>query len=387
MRFLHTSDWHLGRSFHGVGMLESQQLFIDQLEKTVREENVDVVLIAGDVYDRALPAVDVVQLFDEALERLTVAGAQVIVSSGNHDSAVRLGFGGRLIERGGVHLRTRVEDIDRPVVVPIGADAEVAVYGLPYLEPRMVADQLGVTSASHTAVTAAALERVRADLHHRSSGRTVHSIVMAHTFAGGGVGSDSERELSLGGLGVVPLELFEGFDYVALGHLHGQQQLHERVRYSGSPLAYSFSEARQAKGAWLIDVGTDGVRAVSPVRWTPLKELAVLRGTIAELLESDEHREAETAWCSITLTDAERPPRAMERLRTRFPGTLVLAFEPPVSTAGAAATYSQRIAQAADDAAICCGFLEHVRGRSASAEEAALFAAIIDEMRAAESEV
>ena len=385
MRLLHTSDWHLGRSFHGVGMLEAQQLFVDQLEKTVREENVDVVLIAGDVYDRALPAVDVVELFDEALERITVAGAQAVVSSGNHDSAVRLGFGGKLIERGGVHLRTRLEDIGRPAVFPVVDGVEVAVYGVPYLEPRMVADPLGCETATHTAVTSAALDRVRADLERRRRQSTVHSVVMAHTFASGGVGSDSERELSMGGLGVVPLDLFEDFDYVALGHLHGQQELHQRVRYSGSPLAYSFSEARQSKGAWLIDIGVDGVGRISPVRWTPQRHLAVLRGPIDELITSPDHSEAESAWCHVTLTDSERPQHAMERLRARFPGTLVLAFEPASRNPGEERTYSERIAQAADDAAICCGFLEHVRQRNANAEEAALFAETIDAMRAAES--
>jgi DNA repair protein SbcD/Mre11 len=385
MRLLHTSDWHLGRSFHGVGMLEAQRLFVDQLEKTVREQSVDVVLIAGDVYDRALPAVDVVELFDEALERITVAGAQAVITSGNHDSAVRLGFGGKLIERGGVHLRTRVEDIGRPAVFPVGGGAEIAVYGLPYLEPRMVADQLGCDSATHTAVTSSALNRVRTDLERRRQRNTVHSVVMAHTFASGGVGSDSERELSMGGLGVVPLSLFEDFDYVALGHLHGQQQLHERVRYSGSPLAYSFSEARQSKGAWLIEIGVDGVGEITPVRWVPQRQLAILRGTIEELTSAPEHTEAESAWCHVTLTDNERPQYAMERLRARFPGTLVLAFEPASRTSGEDRTYSERIAQAADDSSICCGFLEHVRQRKATVEEAALFAETIDALRASES--
>ncbi|NJC22780.1 exonuclease SbcD [Arthrobacter pigmenti] len=385
MRLLHTSDWHLGRSFHGVGMLEAQQLFVDQLEKTVREEEVDVVLVSGDVYDRALPAVDVVELFDETLERLTVAGARVVVSSGNHDSAVRLGFGGKLIERGGVHLRTRLEDIARPALFQIDGEAELAVYGLPYLEPRMVADQLGCEAPTHTAVTAAALDRVREDLGRRRETRTVHSVVMAHTFTSGGVGSDSERELSMGNLGVVPLEVFSGFDYVALGHLHGRQRLADRIRYSGSPLPYSFSEASHTKGAWLIDLDVSGVTGIREVSWEPPKRLAILKGPIDELLETPVHRYAETAWCHITLTDSERPRQAMERLRVRYPGALVLAFEPAAGNDATRMTYSQRIAQAADDNAVCCGFLEHVRQRKADSAEAALFAEMIDTMRAAES--
>ncbi len=378
MKILHTSDWHLGRSFHGTGTLDAQRIFIDNLEKTVREEGVEMVLVAGDVYDRALPAVDVVALFDDALDRLTVAGAEVVVSSGNHDSATRLGFGGRILARGGVHLRTRLDDVAVPVLRQLGEDTDLAVYGVPYLEPRVVADALGAGSSTHTAVTTAALGRIRTDIAERSEGRRIVSIVMAHTFAAGGTGSDSERDLAIGGLGSVPLALFDGFGYAALGHLHGRQKLSETVRYSGSPLAYSFSEAHQAKGAWLIDVTQDGVGEVRAVQWPAPRDLAVLRGTLDDLLGRDGLERAEAAYCHVTLTDAERPARAMERLRTRFPDTLVLAFEPEGGERTDHRTYSQRIAEARDDAEVCCGFLDHVRGRSVSAEERALVRTTVD---------
>ena len=170
---MHTSDWHLGRSFHGVGMLDAQRAFIDQLVSFVRDEAVDVVLIAGDVYDRALPGVDVVRLLDDALVGLTGAGAQVVLTSGNHDSAIRLGFASRLLERGGVHLRTRLAELDQPVLFPLDAarpDAGpvLAIYGIPWLEPRLVAEQLGVETASHFEVTRAATARIREDLRLRS---------------------------------------------------------------------------------------------------------------------------------------------------------------------------------------------------------------------------
>src|SRR5918997_1839289 len=154
MRLLHTSDWHLGRSFHGVGMLDAQRAFVDQLVARVQELSVDIVLIAGDVYDRALPGVDVVGLLDDALVGLTDAGAQVVLTSGNHDSAIRLGFASRLLERGGVHLRTRLADLDQPILFPLDGAAGsgpirlqaeqdsgpvLAVYGIPWLEPRLVA--------------------------------------------------------------------------------------------------------------------------------------------------------------------------------------------------------------------------------------------------------
>ena len=384
MRLLHTSDWHLGRSFHGVGMLDAQQDFIDQLVEFVGAEKVDVVLIAGDVYDRALPGVDVVRLLDDALVRLTGAGAQVVLTSGNHDSAIRLGFASRLLERGGVHLRTRLAELDVPVLLPLDATTDgpvLAIYGIPWLEPRLVAEQLGVEPASHFEVTRAATDRIRADVCTRAKDRAVHSVVLAHTFASGGISSDSERDLSIGGVGAVPLDLFDGFSYTALGHLHGRQTLSPAVRYSGSPLAYSFSEAKHRKGGWLIEADTSGITDVREIQWDAPRSLAVLRGTLEHLLTAEEYAWAEAAYCQITLTDPQRPAQAMDKLRARFPDTLVLGFEPDGAPADARTSYSSRLAAAEDDLSICCGFLEHVRGRSTEDAEAVVLREALDAVR------
>ncbi|KRE84420.1 exonuclease SbcCD subunit D [Arthrobacter sp. Soil764] len=390
MRLLHTSDWHLGRSFHGVGMLDAQRAFVDQLVAAVQRDGVDVVLIAGDVYDRALPGVDVVHLLDDALVRLTAAGARVVLTSGNHDSAIRLGFASRLLERGGVHLRTRVEDLATPLLLPLGTDAAekeavLALYGIPWLEPRLVAEQLGAETVSHFEVTRAATGLIREDIARRAVSATVHSVVLAHTFASGGISSDSERDLSIGGVGAVPLDLFNGFSYTALGHLHGRQQLSGSVRYSGSPLAYSFSESAHQKGAWLVDIGAEGISAVTEVLWEAPRSLAVLRGTLEDLLADPGHAWAETAYCQVTLTDPQRPARAMERLRARFPDTLVLAFDPEGAAATPRTSYSSRLAGAPDDLALCCGFLEHVRGRSADQAEKNALAAALENVRLLEA--
>jgi exonuclease SbcD len=374
-------------------MLDAQRSFVDQLVSAVTENAVDVVLIAGDVYDRALPGVDVVGLLDDALVRLTGAGAKVILTSGNHDSAIRLGFASRLLEQGGVHLRTRLAELDQPLLLPLdgtpaagtAGGALLAIYGIPWLEPRLVASQLGVETASHFEVTRAATDLIRADLQRRTSQSTVHSVVLAHTFASGGISSDSERDLSIGGVGAVPLDLFDGFSYTALGHLHGRQSLSPRVRYSGSPLAYSFSEAKHQKGGWLIDVGPAGVSSVTELAWDAPRKLAVLRGGIMELLESGDHTWAEDAFCQITLTDAQRPAQAMERLRARFPDTLVLGFDPQGAATKPASTYSSRLAEAADDLSVCCGFLDHVRGREPDPAERAALAAALDNVRLREA--
>ncbi|GAA2850535.1 exonuclease SbcCD subunit D [Paenarthrobacter ilicis] len=371
-------------------MLDAQRSFVDQLVDFVDTNSVDVVLIAGDVYDRALPGLDVVKLLDDALVRITGTGAAVVLTSGNHDSAIRLGFASRLLARGGVHLRTRVEDLDVPVLLPIGKEQDrghVALYGVPYLEPRLVAGRLGVETATHFSVTAEAVARITRDVEHRRLEGPVLPVVLAHTFASGGITSESERDLSIGGLGAVPLDLFDGFSYTALGHLHGRQVLAANVRYSGSPLAYSFSEAKHQKGAWLVDIAGDGSVEVQEVAWDAPRKLAILRGTMDALLESPDHAWAEEAYCHITVTDPQRPAQAMERLRTRFPDTLVLAFDPEGAEAKVKTSYSTRLAEARDDLEVCCGFLDHVRDRTATPAEKSAFLEALEAVRLEEAEL
>ncbi|WP_287932375.1 exonuclease SbcCD subunit D [Arthrobacter sp.] len=387
MKLLHTSDWHLGRSFHGVGTLAAQRRFADQLLATVAEEEVDVVLLAGDVYDRALPNVDVVNLFDDILARLNAAGVPIVITSGNHDSATRLGFGGRIMERAGVHLRTRIADLDTPVLFPLDADRpdgpQLAVYGIPYLEPRLVAGALDAEPASHFSVTEAAVKLIRADLAGRAEGTA--AVVLAHTFASGGITSASERDLAIGGVGAVPLDLFDGFTYTALGHLHGRQRLGEAVRYSGSPLPYSFSEAAHTKGAWLVEITEDGLKEVRRVDWPVERPLSVLRGKLQELLADPQWTARETHYCQVTLTDDDRPANAMEQLRTRFPHTLVLMFEPENARDADAKTYSQRVSAAVDELDLCCGFLDHVRHRPADDGEQGVLREALASVRAGEA--
>lgn len=255
MRFLHTSDWHLGRSFHRVNLLGAQAAFIDHLVETVREHEVDAVLVAGDVYDRAVPPLPAVELYDRALHRLADLGVPTVMISGNHDSARRLGVGAGLIGRAGIHLRTDPAGCADPVVLA-DVHGDVALYGLPYLEPALVRDEFGAGKVSHEAVLGAAMDRIRADLAGRAPG--TRSVVLAHAFVTGGQASDSERDITVGGVEAVPASVFDGVDYAALGHLHGCQTINERVRYSGSPLAYSFSEADHRKSMWLVELGGEG---------------------------------------------------------------------------------------------------------------------------------
>ncbi|HET7327186.1 MAG TPA: exonuclease SbcCD subunit D [Nocardioidaceae bacterium] len=379
MRILHTSDWHLGRSFHREDLLSAQGAFIDHLVETVRHERVDVVLVSGDVFDRALPPVDAVQLASDALRRLADARARVVVTSGNHDSVHRLGFAAELIDSAGIHLRTQPAGVGAPILVEAD-DVPLAVYGIPYLEPDAVREPWRLAERTHTAALTEAMRRIGCDLQSRPS--DTRSVVLAHAFVTGGEPSDSERDISVGGVSSVPMSVFGGADYVALGHLHGRQILADSVRYSGSPLAYSFSEARQHKGCWIIDLDTTGVRSVEFVPAPVPRRLGVLRGRLADLLSDPAHAGVEDHWLQVTLTDRRRPDEAMRRLRTRFPYALVLGFEP--DRGDVEATGPVERVRGRSDLQIAAAFVADVRGEPPTADEHALLVHACDAWRTTE---
>ncbi len=379
MRMLHTSDWHLGRSLHRADLRAAQSAFLDHLVETVRTEKVDAVLVAGDIYDRAVPSVDAVELCEDALLRLNATGARIVLISGNHDSARRLGFGSGLLDQAGVHLRTRPGALARPVMLADG-HGPVAVYGIPYLEPDAVRAELPAASEApageapagkapagepetpqaaaprgHAGVLGHAVACIRADARARGVRRRV---VMAHGWVSGGAASESERDITVGGVGQVPAALFDGFSYVALGHLHGQQTVAPHLRYSGSPLPYSFSEAAHRKGSWLVELDDHGIARVEQVPAPAYRRLSLLRGRLADLLGSAAYAGYQGDFLSVTLTDRSRPEGAMDKLRSRFPHVLVLAFEPE----GAAPDergYRARIA-GRDDLSVAAEFVRHV---------------------------
>ncbi|MEV7891812.1 exonuclease SbcCD subunit D [Streptomyces sp. NPDC002817] len=384
MRLLHTSDWHLGRAFHRVNMLGAQAEFIGHLVTTVREHGVDAVVVSGDVYDRAVPPLAAVELFDDALHRLAGLGVPTVMISGNHDSARRLGVGAGLIDRAGIHLRTEPAACGTPVVL---ADAfgDVAFYGLPYLEPALVKDQFGVEKAGHEAVLAAAMDRVRADLAARARGqKKPRSVVLAHAFVTGGEASDSERDITVGGVAAVPAGVFDGVDYAALGHLHGCQTITERVRYSGSPLPYSFSEADHRKSMWLIDLDAEGAVSAERIDCPVPRALARIRGTLEDLLADPKLTRHEEAWVEATLTDAVRPADPMARLTERFPHTLSLAFDPERAPDDPDVSYAQRLADRSDQE-IAEDFVAHVRGAGPDEHEQSVLRDAFDAVRADEA--
>lgn len=363
MRLLHTSDWHLGRSLHRCDLRAAQAGFLDHLVEVVRSERVDAVLVAGDVYDRAIPPVDAVELCESALVRLRGAGARVVLISGNHDSARRLGFGSRLVDAAGVHLRTRARQCAEPVLLT-DRHGEVAVYGVPYLEPEAVRSELPPDPADpaaepprgHQGVLGRGLACIRADLDTRATQR---SVVLAHAWVAGGAASDSERDVTVGGVAQVPASVFAGITYTALGHLHGSQVLAPGLRYSGSPLAYSFSESAHLKGSWLVELDAAGLGRVEHVPAPVPRRLSCVRGTVAELLTSPRLEAQREDWLTVVYTDAVRPDDAMARLSVRFPHVLVLTHEPEGAEPDGS-TYGARVA-GRTDLDVGAAFVEHVR--------------------------
>ena len=382
VRFLHTSDWHVGRTFHGADLLAEQDAVLAHLADLVAAEAIDVVLVSGDIYDRAVPSAEAVQVANRALARLRGAGAHLVITSGNHDSAPRLGAFGDFAAAGGLHLRTAVDRIDDPVLLE-DEHGPVAIYGIPYLEPELARHALAVPDAKgHNAVLSEAMRRIRADLARRRPG--TRSVVLAHAFVTGGQGTESERTIAVGGVEQVGAEVFDGADYVALGHLHGAQTLADRLRYSGSPLAYSFSEATQRKSVWLVDFDAGGLAEVRRHELPVPRRLAKLSGAIDQLLSAADYADLAECYLSVTLTDSVRPVDAMRRLRERFPYTVHLDWQPANGSATATLRYAEAI-RGRSDGEIAQTFLSDCRGAPPTGSERKLLGLALESAGRGES--
>ncbi|SHG32742.1 exonuclease SbcCD subunit D [Streptoalloteichus hindustanus] len=379
MRLLHTSDWHVGRTFHGRDLLREQEEVLTHLAEVVAAERVDVVLVAGDLYDRAVPSGEAVQTCHRVLRAIGETGARIVITPGNHDSAPRLGAYAEFAAAGGLHLRTRISGLDEPVVLT-DEHGPVAIYGIPYLEPDPARQRLGVEERGHAAVLGEAMRRVRADLAARPGAR---SVVLAHAFVTGGAASESERTISVGGVEHVPGSVFDGVDYVALGHLHGPQVLAEHLRYSGSPLAYSFSEVGHRKSVWLVDMDADGLAGVERRELPVPRPLATVSGRLDDLLADPRHAELTDHFLSVVLTDQVRPLDAMRRLQERFPHAVHLEWRPEGGREAAQLRYAQ-VVRNRDDHEVACHFVEDCRNSEPNEGERALLKEALAAVRRAE---
>lgn len=413
MRIAHTSDWHIGRTLHGVDLHEYHAQYFDHLAELVRSESIDAVVVSGDVYDRAIPPVDSVQLLSDTLARLADI-TQVVLTPGNHDSAIRLGFASQIM-RPEIHMLPTVRGISRPVTITGTLGEELLVYGIPYLDPDSSRGELsrcggtehssehGATFAqgesstdqvpakdnamvgrSHESVMKAAMKLMRSDYAARQKAHT-RSLVMAHAFVVGGIASDSERDIRVGGVDSVPAGVFSGVDYVALGHLHGAQKVavpDAVARYSGSPLAYSFSEMNHKKSTAIVTIGADGVSQEPELIAAPVpRKLSDLTGSMADILgeQGDAHVDN---WLRVTVTDPLRPTDMNARLKAKFPHALVMQHQPIRS--GTRDRESIVVTAQANPSEVAAQFVQDVTTVPATAEETAVLTQAIDRARAAE---
>jgi exonuclease SbcD len=332
IRILHTADWHLGREFHGADLSEAHIHLFDWLAEEVERLEVDVIVMAGDIYDRALPPASSVELLNRELARLSEL-CEVVLIAGNHDSMARLSHGPLLKPE--IHLAAGAEDVGRPIEIPYGESREepsLLIYPVPYLDPGITASHFD-TEARHQAVLAAAFDRCREDLASRGEGH--RAMAVAHAFAQGAEESESERTISIGDADRVPTSTLDGFDYVALGHLHRPQQVAPAMRYSGSPIPLSYSEVGDGppKSVVIVDFPPSGDPLIETVEVSQYRKFERISGTLDELLNDQRFDECRESWLEVTVTDERRPDQPMDRLRTRFSNVMSLRFSSPISTA------------------------------------------------------
>ena len=321
MKLIHLSDLHLGKRVNEFSMLEDQAYILEQILTIIDAEQPQAVLVAGDIYDKAVPSAEAVQLFDDFLCRLSRRRLQVFVISGNHDSAERIAFGGRLMDGSGIHLSPVYDGTVEPISLTDEWGA-VDVYLLPFVKPAHVRRFFPEASIeSYTDAMAVAISAMEIKEDRRN-------ILLTHQFVTGALRSDSEQ-ISVGGADNVDAAVFASFDYVALGHIHRPQSIgREAVRYCGTPLKYSFSEAGYRKSVTVVEFREKGNLTVRTHPLTPRHDLRELRGTYLDL--TDRRNYAGTAtedYLHITLTDEEDIPDAVSKLRTVYPNLMKLDYD------------------------------------------------------------
>ena len=382
MRFLHTSDWHLGRLFHGVHLTDDQAHVLDQVVCLAAESRLDAVIVAGDVFDRAVPPPDAVSLLDDVLSRLVLqARVPVVLVAGNHDSGQRLAFGARLLAGQGLHVVGTLAGAWQPILLSDAA-GPVALCPLPFAEPIVVRQELGRDGlGDHDAAMEALVNELQAR-GATSSGRT---ILVAHTLVGGAQQSDSERPLTVSGGGGVQAARFAPFDYVALGHLHRAQAIErESLRYSGSLLKYSFSEAAQTKSVSIVEMGSTGVCRVETVPLVPRRDVRCLEGSLPEILAGPRLGESREDYLKITVRDEGPILDLAGKVRQVYPNVLAVERPPLVAPAGSTSAGDLR---GRSDEELFAAFFAEVTGRQLGAEELAVYHEAVASLRRVEREV
>lgn len=325
MKLLHISDLHIGKRVNEFSMLEDQKYILRQIMNIAEAEHVDAVIIAGDIYDKSIPSAEAVQIFDWFLTGLADRKRPVFAVSGNHDSAERIAFGAQLMRGRQVYVSPVYDGEVSPIVLT-DQYGEVCIYLLPFIKPAMVRHVL--EKEQDTELPESYQEAVKIAVDRMAVDRTRRNILVAHQFVTGAGRCESE-EIAVGGLDNVDAEIFDSFDYVALGHIHSPQWVkRETVRYCGTPLKYSFSEAEQEKSVTILEMGEKGKTEITAVPLKPLRDLRKIRGTYQEVMDRHSYEDTNREdYVQITLTDEEDVVDGLQRLRSVYPNLMRLVYD------------------------------------------------------------
>lgn len=321
MKFIHLSDLHLGKRLNEFSLIEDQEFILREIHNIISEEAPDFVVIAGDIYDKAVPSAEAVHLFDSFLTHISERTGQVFVISGNHDSAERIAFGSHIMDKSGIHMSPVFDGSIAPVVLN-DEYGEFCVYMLPFVKPvtvrRFFAEKV---VESYTDAVNAAVDAMNVDY-------SVRNIIVSHQFVTGALKCDSE-EISVGGTDNVDSSAFDGFDYVALGHIHSPQNVgSERIRYCGTPLKYSFSEASHQKSVTVVEIREKGWLNVREVSLTPRRDMRKIRGEFGYICSKECSSEGDVNdYIHVVLTDEEEIPEALGKLRSVYPNIMSIEYD------------------------------------------------------------
>lgn len=388
MKILHTSDWHIGRTFHEYQTLEAARHVLGAVPALIKEHGIDVVIASGDIYDTGSPNKDAVATLRHLFTAILDAGARLVVISGNHDNATKLGFAAPFASGSGLHLLTEVEAVMNPVEI-MDEHGPVDFYGIPFIEPSLHRhlEWMPTDAANQNKAVGAAMEQVRAAVEKRkSNGR--RSVVLSHTFAAGSEKetSDSERPITkeplvAGGVDNVPVGVFDGVDYVALGHIHGRLELKPHIRYSGAVLHYSFKEAGKPRGGWLVDLVPGKDAQVEWVDFPIYRHLVELRGTFNEIMTTKDYDKYKDYFVRVVYTDNARQIDAMKKLQTRFPFCAEVVSEPANQAETNTSSYRDRV-KGKTDLEIIEAFSKDVRNdQGLSKEEQKVLSEVLESLK------
>ena len=375
MKFIHTSDWHIGRQFHNVSLLDEQLHVLKQLKNYAQQHKADAIIVAGDIYDRSVPPADAVDALDNYLDEIaTELNIPIIMISGNHDSAKRLRFGSRQMQQSGLHIRSKLTDATTPVILetPTGP---VHFYGIPFHDPVEVREafdcDVKTYDEAHTHIV---------DLIKAAQTTGVPSVVISHCFIDGAETSDSERPLSIGGADLVSHQPLKSFDYVALGHLHAPQSKGAKhIRYSGSLLKYSFSECKQKKGITLVEFNKKGFVSAQHIDLKPKRDVRILEGKLADLLDEGKDDSHNDDYIFARLTDKQDILDPMGQLRRIYPNILQLERTQFVLASGSRLVVD--ISRKRSEEQVFKDFFEQVIGQDLSENQNALLLDVINEAK------